>query len=77
MSGAGITARNADRILHLTGARDLHFSARASQDGPARHRNHRPAMGASPRFDEYVRRTTSRALIHEVIRAVRGPAAET
>ncbi|MYS24303.1 copper homeostasis protein [Streptomyces sp. DvalAA-14] len=75
MPGGGINARNAARILRITGAAELHFSASAGIDSPARHRNTRPAMGGSLRNDEFRRRVTDRAAI-EAIRSAAAPGAD-
>lgn len=72
MPGAGVTRHNARRILDLTGARDLHFSASATEDGPMRHRNPRPAMGGRLRGDEFARRVTSVTEIRAIVAAVGG-----
>ncbi|MCH0564847.1 copper homeostasis protein CutC [Streptomyces sp. MUM 2J] len=69
MPGAGVTPTNAQRILQLTGARNLHFSARTTEDSPVRHRNPRPAMGGYLRHDEFVRHITSESGIRGVISA--------
>ena len=46
-AGGGINARNLDRILTGTGAREFHCSARSTQDSVMVHRNTRVVMGAS------------------------------
>jgi copper homeostasis protein len=69
MPGGGITARNVGRILDLTGAHEIHFSARASVASPARYRNSRVAMGGALRTEEYTRRATSRSAIESVLSA--------
>ncbi|MDQ7910426.1 copper homeostasis protein CutC [Phytohabitans sp. ZYX-F-186] len=68
MPGAGVTAGNVRRLLDLTGAREVHFTARATVDSPARHRNPRVTMGGGT-TGEYARRRTSRAAIEALIAA--------
>jgi copper homeostasis protein len=72
MPGGGVTDRNVRRILDLTGATEVHFSARAAVESPARHRNSRVAMGGALRAEEYVRRRTSPAAIGAIMSAARG-----
>lgn len=74
MPGGGVTAGNVRRLLDLTGAREVHFTARTTVDSPARHRNPRVAMGSAPGTDEYTRRRTDRATIEALIRAASGRA---
>jgi copper homeostasis protein len=59
MPGGGITDRNVARVVELTGASEVHCSARTTVDSAARHRNGRPAMGGALRPEEFTRRTTS------------------
>jgi copper homeostasis protein len=70
MPGGGITPRNINRILDLTGAHEVHFSARTSVASPARYRNSRVAMGGALRTEEFARRATSRSAIESVLSAV-------
>jgi copper homeostasis protein len=72
MPGGGITERNVRRILDQTGAGEIHFSARAATQSPARHRNTRVAMGGALRTEEYARRRTSPAAIEAVVSAAGG-----
>ncbi|GAA3817532.1 copper homeostasis protein CutC [Streptomyces chiangmaiensis] len=71
MPGGGINARNTQRILRITGAQELHFSAGTTVDSPALHRNPRPAMGGSLRNDEYRRRVTDRSAVDGILAAAR------
>jgi len=69
MPGGGVTAANVGRLLDLTGAREIHFSARTVAASPARHRNTRVAMGSTPGTDEFARLRTSRAAIESIVAA--------
>lgn len=69
MPGSGVTAGNVRRLLDLTGAREVHFTARTTMESPARHRNPRVTMGSATGIDEYARRRTSRAAIEALIAA--------
>lgn len=71
MPGGGVTAGNVRRLLDLTGAREVHFTARTTVDSPARHRNARVAMGSAGGPDEYTRRRTSQAAVEALIAAAR------
>jgi len=72
MPGGGITERNIARVLDLTGASEVHCSARTTVDSPARHRNGRPAMGGALRPEEFSRRATSRPAVEAILRAAAG-----
>ena len=76
MPGGGITEHNVLRILDLTGASEIHFSARTSAESAARHRNTRVAMGGALRSEEYVRRRTSPAAIGSVVSTAMGGSPE-
>ncbi|BCB91375.1 copper homeostasis protein CutC [Phytohabitans suffuscus] len=71
MPGGGVTAANVRRILALTGAGEVHFSASTTVDSPARHRNPRVAMGGAATPGEYLRRRTSRPAVEALIAAAR------
>jgi copper homeostasis protein len=70
MPGGGVTAGNVRRLLDRTGAREVHFSARTTVDGPAPFRNPRVTMGGAGAA-EYARRRTSRAAVEALIAAAR------
>lgn len=72
MPGGGVTERNVRRILDLTGAREVHFSARSTAESPMRHRNSRVSMGGAPRAEEYARRRTDAAAIGAIMSAASG-----
>jgi copper homeostasis protein len=69
MPGGGITERNIERIIELTGASEYHFAALVTTDGPAIHRNPRPFMGGVLHRPEYERSTTSQGLVTRVMAA--------
>lgn len=69
MPGGGITERNVARVVGLTGAGEVHCSARTTVDSPARHRNARAAMGGTLRTEEYARRTTSTPTVAAILHA--------
>lgn len=73
MPGGGVTERNVRRILDLTGATEVHFSARTTVDGPARYRNGRVTMGGALRTEEFARRRTSAAAVAAVLAAAVPP----
>jgi copper homeostasis protein len=69
MPGGGITERNISRILEQTGAREVHFSGRATVESPMAFRNSNAFMGGALRPPEYVRKTTSVDRVQALIRA--------
>ncbi|HEX5543054.1 MAG TPA: copper homeostasis protein CutC [Micromonospora sp.] len=71
MPGGGITPRNIARIIAETGAKEYHFTARATSDSPAIHRNPVPTMGGALRRSEYERSATSGPLISQILAAAR------
>lgn len=72
MPGGGVTARNVRRILDLTGAGEVHFSARTAVESPMRHRNTRVSMGGALRGEEYARRRTDATAIGAIVSAAGG-----
>jgi copper homeostasis protein len=72
MPGGGVTAGNVRRLLDLTGAREVHFTASTTVDSPARHRNPRVTMGSAG-VGEYSRRRTDQATIEALIAAANSP----
>ncbi|RKN04603.1 copper homeostasis protein CutC [Streptomyces radicis] len=73
MPGGGVTARNVSRVLRLTGAREIHFSAGTTVDSPATHRNSRALMGGTLSRGEYTRRITGPAEVRALMNAARAP----
>ncbi|WP_331767326.1 copper homeostasis protein CutC [Embleya sp. NBC_00896] len=69
MPGGGVTARNIDRVLAATGAREVHFAAGAILESPEGHRNPYPYMGGALRQPEYARRVTSADGIRDIVAA--------
>jgi copper homeostasis protein len=71
MPGGDITARNAERILAETGARELHFAAFEEGRSGMRWRNEGVYMGGILRPPEYDRPATTERAIGAVLRALR------
>jgi copper homeostasis protein len=67
MPGGGIRARNVRKIVALTGAREIHFSAGASTESRMSYRNTRVFMGGALRPPEYELKGTDEAQVHAVI----------
>ncbi|MEV0644034.1 copper homeostasis protein CutC [Phytomonospora sp. NPDC050363] len=59
MPGAGVTARNLDRIHAETGAAEYHFGVWETAESPMVHRNPYPFMGGELRRPEFSRDITS------------------
>ncbi len=59
MAGGGITERNIARVVQMTGVREVHMSARRTEEGPMIYRNPRVHMGVAVTQSEYVRQFTS------------------
>ncbi|HET7717864.1 MAG TPA: copper homeostasis protein CutC [Bauldia sp.] len=72
MPGGGINARNAARIVAMTGARELHFAALAPVESGMRFRRRDVFMGGTLRPPEYERLDTAVGDIAAVIAAARG-----
>lgn len=68
MPGAGINAGNIARIAEATGAREFHFSGKATVDGPMRYRNASVSMGDE--FSEYARSYASAERIRGIMNAL-------
>jgi copper homeostasis protein len=71
MPGGGITARNASRVAAMTGARELHFAARAPVASPMRFRRPDVFMGGELRPPEYERLETTAGAVGAVMQAAR------
>jgi len=71
MPGGGITARNAARIVAMTGARELHFAALAPVESGMRFRRPDVYMGGTLRPPEYERLDTATSDVAAVISAAR------
>jgi copper homeostasis protein len=72
MPGGGITARNAARIVEITGVREIHFAALAPVGSGMRFRRPDVYMGGTLRPPEYDRLDTAAGDIAAVIAAARG-----
>jgi copper homeostasis protein len=71
MPGGGINDRTVARVLELTGVHEVHTSAGATVDGPARFRNPRVNLGGTGRSDEFSRRVTDRSILAAVLAAAK------
>ncbi len=72
MPGGGITARNAARIVAITGVREIHFAALAPVESTMRFRRPDVYMGGTLRPPEYERLDTATSDVAAVIAATRG-----
>ena len=72
MPGGGITARNAARIVAMTGVREIHFAALAPVESAMRFRRPDVYMGGTLRPPEYDRLDTATSDVAAVIAATRG-----
>lgn len=66
MPGSGITSRNAAYLLRVTGATELHASARDAVHSQMKHRNPQIHMGESG-MDEYVRWESSEEKVRAIL----------
>ncbi|GIG64529.1 copper homeostasis protein CutC [Phytomonospora endophytica] len=71
MPGAGVTARNIDRIHAQTGAREFHIGVWEHVESPMVHRNPHPFMGGELRRPEFARDVTSGRGVAEFVAAAR------
>ncbi len=67
MPGAGITARNADRIVRGSGATECHFAALHDVDGGMLFRRGHVFMGGELRAPEFSRAVTSLDMLRSVL----------
>ena len=72
MPGGGITARNASRILEITGAKEMHFAARQPVASAMRFRRPDMYMGGELRPPEYERLETNAKAVAAVIAGAQG-----
>lgn len=70
MPGAGVNAGNAAEIVRLTGAREIHASARRPFASHMTYRHEGVSMGA-PEADEFMRLETSEESVRAIINALR------
>ena len=71
MAGSGVRADNAERLVEVTGVREIHLSASGSRDSRMAFRRDEVSMGAAKGVDEYSLRTTEEALVARVVAALR------
>lgn len=70
MPGGDIQERNIQKIVHLTGARELHVTGFQTVGSPMRFRNERVFMGGELRPPEYDRMVTDAERIRKLVRRV-------
>lgn len=70
MPGGDISARNVARIVHETGAKEIHFAALGREPGPMRYRNPDVFMGGTLRPPEYDRVVTKESSVRRVMDAL-------
>ena len=70
MPGGDIGARNVERIVEETGAKEIHFAAFEIQPGPMRHRNPDVFMGGTLRPPEYERIVTTSDGIAYILKGI-------
>jgi copper homeostasis protein len=73
MPGGGITARNVERVIARTGAREVHFACSAPVDGRMRFRNTRVFMGGTLHPPEYTIEITQAGEVARTIAAAALP----
>jgi len=73
--GGGISARNIQRIVEQSRAREIHFAAPVQVESRMRYRNTRVTMGGELRPPEYALAVTDPGQVQRVVHAVRGRAA--
>lgn len=72
MPGGGITPRNADQIVKITGAKEIHFAAMAPYQSGMQFRRSHVYMGGTLRPPEYGGEDTSAQAVAEIIATVEG-----
>ena len=71
MPGGGITSRNVQKIVSMTGVTEVHLSARTSVESRMEYRNTRVFMGGTLRPPEFSWKTTDENNVREVVGVVR------
>lgn len=74
MPGGGLTPRNIQKFVAMTGVREVHLSARHTVESGMSYRNGRVFMGGTLRPPEFTWKTTDEASVREVVRGLRGHA---
>ena len=70
MAGGGIRDSNVERLVEVSGVREVHLSAAGSRDSRMAFRRDGVSMG-TPGADEYSLRSTEEALVARVVAALR------
>ncbi|MFK7739784.1 MAG: copper homeostasis protein CutC [Planctomycetota bacterium] len=71
MAGAGVRGDTVERLVELTGVREVHLSAAGSRDSRMKFRREGVPMGATEVRDEYSVRTTEDVDVARVVAALR------
>jgi copper homeostasis protein len=71
MAGCGVRPDNAERLVEVTGVREVHLSASGSRDSRMAFRRDEVTMGSASGTAEYSLRTTEETLIARVVAALR------
>ncbi|HLH53480.1 MAG TPA: copper homeostasis protein CutC [Verrucomicrobiae bacterium] len=72
MPGGGLTPRNIQKFVAMTGVDEVHLSARRANESAMRYRNSRVFMGGTLRPPEFSWKTTDQAAVAEVVKGLRG-----
>ena len=67
MPGGGITTRNVQKIVSMTGVTEVHLSARTTVESRMEYRNSRVFMGGALRPPEFSWKTTDENSVREVV----------
>ena len=72
MPGGGLTPRNIQKFVAMTGVHEVHLSARHTVESGMSYRNGRVFMGGTLRPPEFSWKTTDEASVRDVVRGLRG-----
>lgn len=70
MAGSGINPNNAKKILHETGVKEIHFSARKQSDSPMHYRKLDLSMGGVGDIPEYSRTYADADMIRAIMGSI-------
>jgi copper homeostasis protein len=72
MPGGGITPRNIQKIVSISGVTEVHLSARSRVESGMHYRNSRVFMGGALRPPEFEWKTTDESSVRSVVKTLRG-----
>ena len=72
MPGGGITPKNIQKIVSVSGVTEVHLSARARVESSMQYRNSRVFMGGALRPPEFEWKTTDESSVRTVVKTLRG-----